>query len=97
MDKEPSISDACCLPNVDGITYLQIGVQGRTVGMRGLDHVFQQLVAMGRCPDGATDTELIGMALKYNYIPRREETEVYYASALRRAYDAFFSRQKSRA
>ena len=65
--------------------------------MRGLDHVFQQLVAMGRCPDDATDTELIGMARKSNYIPWREETEVDYASALRRVYDAFFSRQKSRA
>ncbi len=97
MTKIPSNSGACCLPNVDGITYLQIGVQGRTVGMRGLDQVFQQLVAMGRCPDDATDTELIGMARQSNYIPRREETEVDYASALRRAYDAFFSRQKSRA
>lgn len=97
MDNKPSRSDACCLPNADGITYLQVGAQGRTVGMRGLDTVFQQLLAMDRIPEEATDAELLGMARQSNYIPRREETEVDYASALRRAYDAFFSRQKTRA
>ncbi len=97
MDKKPSRSDACCLPNADGITYLQVGAQGRTVGMRGLDTVFQQLLAMGRIPEEATDTELLGMARLSNYIPRRKETDADYASALRLAYAAFFSRQKSRA
>jgi hypothetical protein len=96
MNKIPSNSGACCLPSVDGITYLQVGVQGRTVGMRGLDTVFRQLLAMGRIPEEATDAELLGMARQSNYIPRREETEVDYASALRRAYVAFFSRQKSK-
>jgi hypothetical protein len=97
MSEMPPNSGACCLPNADGITYIKIGVQGHTVGMRGLDTVFQQLLAVGRQPEDATDTELIVMARKSNYIPYREIVEADYAAALRRAYAAFYIQQEQKA
>lgn len=90
----PPGSGACCLPNVSGITYLKIGSQGHTVGMMGLDKVFQQLYVMGRRPEEATDAELVGMARQFNWIPDKETIEADYAAALRRAYTAFYNSQE---
>lgn len=84
----------CCLPRSDGITYLKIGEQGITVGMQGLEVVFQQLALLNRQPEEASDEELIGMARRYNYIPRRATIEHDYAQALRQAYAAYLARQK---
>jgi len=83
MDRLPSGSGACCLPNVDGITYIKIGPQGQTVGMRGLDTIFQQLFAMGRRPEDASDAELVGMARKFNWIADKASIEGDYAVAVR--------------
>lgn len=94
MNRMPPGSGACCLPNVAGITYIQIGPQGHTVGMMGLDKVFQQLYAMGRRPEDATDEELVGTARKFNWIPRNSSVEADYAVALRQMYAAFFDRQE---
>jgi len=96
MEKMPPGSGACCLPNVGGITYINIGTQGLAVGIRGLDTIFQQLYTMGRRPEQATDTELIVMAQKFNYIPNREAAEADYGVALRRAYAAFCVRQEQK-
>ena len=96
MDKTPSGDGACCLPNGEGLTYLRVGPRGVTIGMMNLDAVFQQLVTMGRRPEEATDTELLGMARRFNYIPDRPNVAAGYAAALRRAYDAFCARQKSK-
>jgi hypothetical protein len=93
----PPGSSACCLPNVDGITYLKIGPQGHTVGMRGLDTIFQQLIAMGRSPEDATDAELVGMARQFNWIAEKESVEADYAIALRRAYAAYHDSQAKKA
>ena len=90
-------SGACCLPNVDGITYIQIGPQGHTVGMRGLDTVFQQLFLMGRSPEDATDAELVGMARKFNWIPDKASIEADYAVALRRAYAVYHASRETKA
>ena len=96
MSKMPPGSGACCLPNVNGVTYINIGSPGLTVGMMGLDKIFQQLFAMGRHPDEATDAELVGLARKFNWIPDKASIEVDYAIALRRAYTAFYaSREKA--
>lgn len=93
MGKIPFGKDACCLPNLDGVTYLQIGPRGHVVGMMGLEKVFEQLWAMGRRPEEASDAELVGMARQFNYVPNRESVETDYATALRRSYTAFYARQ----
>lgn len=92
MDK-PLTDSACCLPNVDGVTYLKIGERGITVGLLGLEAVFQQLFIMGRSPEEASDEELLGMARQFNYIPERQQVRADYAVALRRAYAAYCVRQ----
>jgi hypothetical protein len=97
MDRMPPGSGACCLPNVDGTTYIKIGPQGHTVGMMGLDKVFQQLYAMGRHPEDATDAELVGMARKFNWIAGKASIESDYAVALRRAYAPFYNSQERKA
>jgi hypothetical protein len=94
MDNLPPGSEACCLPNVGGLTYIKIGSRGQTIGMNGLDKMFQQLFAMGRRPEDATDAELVGMARKFNYIPYRETVEADYAVALRCAYATVHSQQE---
>lgn len=97
MNRMPPGSGACCLPNVDGITYIKLGLQGLTVGVSGLDKVFQQLFAMGRRPEDATDAELVGMARKFNWIPDGASIEADYAVALRQAYATFCARQEKTA
>jgi len=62
--------------------------------MSNLDTVFQQLFALRRRPEDTSDDELVGMARKYNYIPRQPAIEAEYAVALRRAYALFISRQE---
>jgi len=94
MEKTSAGDGACCLPDVSGVTYLQVGPRGVTVGMMNLDAVFKQLLAMNRRPEEATDTELLGLARRFNYIPDRPGVEADYAAALRRAYAAFCARQE---
>ncbi len=97
MGKIPPGTGACCLPNVAGITYVKIGPQGHTVGMRSLDTIFQQLYAMGRRPEDAPDEELVGMARKFNWIAENSSVEADYAAALRQAYAACYDRQEKKA
>ncbi len=89
-------SSDCCLPRAEGITYLKIGEQGITVGMQGLEVVFQQLALLNRQPQEASDEELIGMARRYNYIPRKASVEQDYAVALRQAYAEYLARQSKK-
>lgn len=96
MGQIPSGSNECCLPGAEGLTYLKVGTRGVTVGVMGLDKVFQQLLMMGNRPEEVTDTELVGMARKFNYIPDRETVKVDYAIALRQAYTAFYTRQEQK-
>jgi len=97
MNRMPPGSGDCCLPNVDGITYIKLESQGLSVGMSGLDKVFQQLLAMGRRPEVVTDAELVGMARKFNWIPDGASIEADYAVALRQAYAVFYDRQEKTA
>ncbi len=97
MGKAPTDRGACCLPNVDGVTYLKIGARGITVGMMGLDRVFEQLFVLNRSPEETPDAELIGMARRFNYISDRPQIEADYAAALRRAYAAFYARREKKA
>jgi hypothetical protein len=94
MSGTPFGSGACCPQRADGITHVKVGPHGHIVGMMGLDTVFQQLYALDRRPEEATDAELVGMARKFNYIPNRASVEAKYAAALREAYRGFYSRQE---
>jgi len=96
MTWKPVGNGACCTPGADGIIYLKVGSQGRTVGMMNLDLVFKQLSAMGRLPEDTSDNELLGMARKFNYIPEKESIQTDYAAALRRAYSAFYNSQTNK-
>ena len=96
MSWKPDGNEACCPPNADGITYLKVGSQGRTVGMMNLDLIFKQLSNMGRLPEDASDNELLGMARKFNYIPAKESIQADYAAALRRAYSTFCNSQTNK-
>jgi hypothetical protein len=97
MEKTSPGTGSCCLPNVAGITYIQIGPQHLTVGMSGLDIVFQQLLVMGLRPEDASDVELVGMARKFNWIAEDSSVETDYAVALRQAHTAFCARQEKTA
>ncbi len=97
MNKSPPGSGACCLPNVDGIAYIRLGLQGDAVGMMGLKTIFLQLLTMGRRPEDATDAELVGMARKFNWIPSAATVEAVYAIALRQSYGGFYARQEKTA
>jgi hypothetical protein len=97
MERMPPGSGACCLPSTDGITYITIGLPGYPVGMTGLDEIFRQLFLMGRRPEEASDTELVGMSRQFNYIPEKPAIEAEYAVALRRAYGAFYIREEQKA
>jgi len=94
MDRPPIGSGACCPPSVSGITYLQVGNPGHTVGMLNLDTVFKQLYAMERKPEEVSDTEIVGMARKFNYIGYKPQIEKDYAVALRKAYAAYYAQQE---
>jgi hypothetical protein len=91
MNRMPPGSGSCCLPSADGISYLKVG--GDPIGMRGLDTIFKQLLALERLPEDASDEELVGMARKLNYIPYKAAIEAEYAEALRKAYAAFYVQQ----
>lgn len=94
MGKIPMNSGACCLPDVNGVTYILVGPQRHPVGMRGLETIFEQLYLMGRRPEDAADEELVEMARMYNWIARKPPIEADYAAALRKAYTAFCKRQE---
>ena len=92
MNRKPIANGACCLPNVDSVTYLQVGPRRVAIGMMGLEKIFEQLFLLGRRPEEASDAELVGMARNFNYIPHCPGTEAEYGEALRKAYAAFCAR-----
>ena len=94
VGERPSGGGACCPPPAEGVTYLKLGADRKTVGMLGLGSVFQQLLALGRRPDETSDEELLGMARKSNWIPGNAQVESEYAGALREEYAVFFTRQR---
>ena len=97
MVSKPSGSEACCLPSVDGVTYLKIGPRSATIGMQGLDRIFQQLWEGGCSPEEVSDSGLVNLARQYNYIPRKESSEADHAAALRRAYHTYWINKERKA
>ena len=93
MSSQP-VTGACCPKSDDNVTQLRLG-EGHTVGIMGLSMVFEQLLAMGRKPDEATDAELLGMVrAQKNYIPSNPNVETKYAAALRSEYAAVHARRR---
>ncbi len=93
MSSQPWMASACCVKGDDSVTQLRFS-NGHIVGLIRLGVVFEQLLAMGRTPDEATDAELLGMVrAQKNYIPPKAHIEAAYAAALRREYTIFYARQ----
>ncbi len=93
MSSGPWLTGACCPEGDDNVTQLRLR-EGLTVGIMGLTTAFEQLLAMGRSPDDATDEELLGMVrARKNYSPSKASIEATYATALRREYVAFCTRR----
>lgn len=96
MSSQPMMTGACCPKGDDSVTQLSLR-EGRSVGIMGLNAVLEQLLAMGRKPDEATDDELLGMVrAQRNYINPKPEIEALYAAALRREYASFYARRVKR-
>lgn len=93
-NKSPINKSGCCLPNVDGITYLKIGDKEHVIGMMNLESGFQQLFSCDRKLEDITDEELVRIARQHNYIPNKPSIEADYAVALRRAYLSFLIENK---
>lgn len=94
MEKAPLGTGICCPPQAQGLTYLRVGAKQHVVGMMNLEIVFRQLLLLEHSPEAVNDTELIAMARRFNYIPRKSDIEADYAVALRQAYAEFCARQK---
>ena len=94
MKKAPPRTNPCCLPNAKGLTYLKIGSKKHLVGMQNLGIVFQQLYFLGRRPKEVSDSELVNMTRKFNYIAHKPEIESDYAVALRKTYARYFTDQE---
>lgn len=95
MKEKPVMTGACCPKNAPGVTQLELGDDGHSVGIRGLDIVFEQLLTSGQRPHEIPDGELVDkVRAARNYIPSQREVEAKYAAALRRAYAAFCARRQ---
>ena len=96
MSSQPMMAGACCPKSDDSVTQLRLR-EGHSVGIMGLNMVFEQLWALGRKPEEATDAELLGMArAQRNYITSKPDIEALYAAALRREYASFYARRVKR-
>jgi hypothetical protein len=96
MSSQPMMTGACCPKSDDSVTQLRLR-EGHSVGVMGLTTAFEQLWAMGRKPEEATDAELLGMArAQRNYITPKSDIEALYAAALRREYASFCARRVKR-
>ena len=96
MSSQPVVTGACCPKSDDSVTQLRLR-EGHAVGMMGLNAVFEQLWAMGRKPEEATDAELLGMVrAQKNYITSKPDIEALYAAALTREYASLYARRLKR-
>lgn len=80
----------CCSGPPLKIVYIRI--KGSSVGMTGLEEIFEQVYRDGRPDDDALERELVEQARVYNYIAPGSESD--YGWALRRAYQAYVRSKK---
>ncbi|RLC79117.1 MAG: hypothetical protein DRI61_08580 [Chloroflexi bacterium] len=65
-----------------------------TVGLIGLDEVFEELYREGNAPSERLKEQLLAKVRAYNYIPPKAESE--YAQALLREYKRFYQTKKGK-
>jgi hypothetical protein len=86
------MNGSCCPQGDVNVTQVDLFGDGRTVGLVGLQMVFEQLVILGRQPDDVTADELVAMVkAQKNYIPDRPRAA--YGAALLREYAAYWTRR----
>ncbi len=81
---------ACCCGEEEAI--VQIGIGDETIGLIGLNQIFEQLQALGRPPDRSVEDDLLKMVATKNYIPTEAEEE--YRLALGREYSKFCAQKE---
>ncbi len=92
MSQRPGMDGSCCPKGDVNVTQIDLFGDGRTVGLVGLQTVFEQLVLLGRRPEDVTADELVAMVkAQRNYIPDR--TRAAYGAALLREYIAYWTRR----
>lgn len=80
----------CC--GGQGARVRQIEVAGFTVGLLGIDSIFEQLYARGRRSENSVGDELLAVVATRNYIPKGVEEK--YKRALLREYASFCEEKK---
>ena len=79
----------CCGGAGDEIVQLLLGDE--TIGLVGLNQIFEQLYALGRAPEDSVKDELVKMVAAKNYVPPKAEAE--YGTGLLREYKKFCSKK----
>ncbi len=85
-----SNQSACCCGKSDD-SIVQIGIGDDTIGLVGLNQVFEQLNALNRPVDTSVEDELLLMVGAKDYIPAIAEAE--YREALLREYARYCNRK----
>jgi len=80
----------CCEGARDEIVQLLLGDE--TIGLVGLNQIFEQLYVLGQAPDASVQHELLKMVAAKNYIPPKAEAK--YASGLMREYAKFCAKKE---
>ncbi len=75
----------CCSGRPPQLVYIKL--QGSSIGLMGMQQLFEQLYQAGRRDDEALEAELLDQARVYNYVARGAEAD--YGWGLRQAYRAF--------
>ena len=81
---------ACCAGAPPRLVYIK--VRGSSVGLVGIEPLFEQLYQAGRRDDEALEAELVEQARVYNYIARGAEKD--YGWGLRQAYRFYVRAQE---
>jgi len=84
----------CCGGGDAEVTQVAIDDRGFTVGIVGLNPVFEQLYTMGRKSEAEVRDELLAMVKTRNYVPPSAEER--YKTALLREYAAFCASKETR-
>ena len=68
-----------------------ISIEGKLIGIIGMDEIFTQLLEAGKKPDKELRSYLLEQLKKHNYIPKLKEQS--YAWAFLREYEKFCDRK----
>ncbi len=82
----------CCCGEQEPV--VQIGIGDESIGLVGLNKIFEQLRLLGRPPDPTVEEELLEMVAAKNYIPKSCEDE--YRFALRREYAKYYAAKQTK-